>query len=578
MNDNVKPKAPRKKTPADATPFERDQLRFFLSAGDLAATLSEVNPSLAWLPVLSEMHLIQSETQLIPWIERNFGDADAVRDVVANIHFFGRPETARFLEYRLNAQAGNLPPLLAKSWALIIRHMRAAKGDLAHNGWFDIVPQLNRGDYSVPVLDRLVSVLRPQLKIGARLSLSAVEAKAPERPSDLMSIDYEVEDGVSSDDVLAAWPNNAPADTDENLLLQLTTALGAALADATDAGVESKEGYSTSDSDVPSVARHIQNEYRSGFQLIVRVMAEVWTRLADKSPSRAIAIAERWRDCPFRLMWRLAMFSFADPAVPAKIGADMLINVPAGELFLANSSVEVYRLIRARWNEFPAVTRRKILSRLCDGPPRTRFREGAEIDSHIDRSRFDILSEMVRDGFDIGRKAEKLLTDIRARWPQWEPRPSEQAGFHIWSEGGTRELGGDTSKLQGVGDSELVDEARKIAATAAFMEGDSWQGLCLSDPDRALRGLAAAAINGNWYPEYWEQLLWSGKKYADGGTEQKIAELLLQWPQDSFDRIAAAAAAWFDGHATALPDTLLWPLWDRIADKTLIASVETGHA
>ncbi len=139
MNDDAKPKAVRKKTPADATPFERDQLRFFLSEGDLAATLSEVNPSLAWLPVLSEMQLIQSETQLIAWIERNFGDADAVRDVVANIHFFG-PETANFLEYRLNAQAENLPPLLAKSWALIIRHMRTSKGGLAHNGWFDIVP------------------------------------------------------------------------------------------------------------------------------------------------------------------------------------------------------------------------------------------------------------------------------------------------------------------------------------------------------------------------------------------------------------------------------------------------------
>lgn len=99
-------------------------LRFFLSGGDLAATLSEVNPSLAWLPALSELELIQSETQLITWIERNFADVDAVRDVVENIRFFG-PETANFLEYRLNVQAANLSPLLAKSWALIIRHMRA---------------------------------------------------------------------------------------------------------------------------------------------------------------------------------------------------------------------------------------------------------------------------------------------------------------------------------------------------------------------------------------------------------------------------------------------------------------------
>jgi hypothetical protein len=104
MTENRKSKAPRKKTPVDATLFEREQLRFFLSGGDVAATLSEFNPSLAWLPVLSEMKLIESENQLIAWIERNFADVDAVRDVVANIHFFG-PETASFLEFRLNNQA-----------------------------------------------------------------------------------------------------------------------------------------------------------------------------------------------------------------------------------------------------------------------------------------------------------------------------------------------------------------------------------------------------------------------------------------------------------------------------------------
>ena len=144
MTENTKSKAPRKKTPADATPFEREQLRFFLSGGDVVATLSEFNPSLAWLPVLSEMKLIESENQLIAWIERNFADVDAVRDVVANIHFFG-PETASFLEYRLNDQAVTLPPLLAKSWALIVRHMRTAKRGLAQMEWFEIAPQLKRG-------------------------------------------------------------------------------------------------------------------------------------------------------------------------------------------------------------------------------------------------------------------------------------------------------------------------------------------------------------------------------------------------------------------------------------------------
>src|SRR5260370_5081927 len=229
MTENGKPKAVRKKTPTDATPFEREQLLFFLSGGDLAATLSEFNPSLAWLPLLSEMKLIQNETQLIAWIERNFADVDAVRDVVANIHFFG-PETANFLEFRSNGQAANLSPLLAKSWALIVRHMHTAKQGLAQNEWFEIAPQLKRGDHSVALLERLANALRPKLKIGKRFSWRpTAEDKVPEQPSDLMSIDYKIDDSVSSDDVLAAWPDNATPETDENLLLQLTAALSAAL-------------------------------------------------------------------------------------------------------------------------------------------------------------------------------------------------------------------------------------------------------------------------------------------------------------------------------------------------------------
>ncbi|MCK1698772.1 hypothetical protein [Bradyrhizobium sp. 144] len=572
MTMNVKPKSPNKKTPADATPFEREQLRFFLSGGDLAATLSEFNPSLAWLPLLSEMKLIQSERQLIAWVERNFADVDAVRDVVANIQFFGR-ETADFLEFRLNTQSSSLPPLLVKSWALIIRHMRTAKAGFAQNEWFEIAPQLKREDYSAPLLERLANALRPKLKVGKLFSWrDTAEDEVPERPSDLMAIDYEVDDGVQSDDVLAAWPKNAKPEIDETFLAQLTTALTAALADATDAGVETNEGYSTSDTDVPSVARHRQNEYHSGFHTIVRVMAEIWTRLAEKSCGKALAIAERWRDSPFRLLRRLAMFTLADQAIPADVAADFLIDVPLGELFLTNSSVEAYRLIRARWSEFPPEKRKKFLLRICEGPPRSWFRESADVDRHIDRSRYELLFDMVRDGVDIGPEAGRLLVEIRERWPQWEPKPAEQAGFHVWHESGDSKVTDDNDKLKDIADGELVAEARKIAATAGFMDGDSWYSLCLNEPDRALRGLNAAAKDGDWPKDYWEQLLWSRKDYRDAETEQKIAERLLQWPIDSFSTIAPAASSWLEGHAKTLSDALLWPLWDRIADATLIAT------
>ena len=565
-----------RKTPDNASDFEREQLRFFLSQGDLATMLATFNPSLAWLPILSQIKLVKNERQLVSWIERNFEDLQAIRDVVANLRFFG-PDAANFLEYGLNAQAERLPQLLLKCWRLIIRHMRTAKQGLLQNDWFEIAPRIKRGETSAELLERLAEVLRPQLRLNKRFSYRDESDEVPEHPWQLMSIDFEVEDGLTAEKVLSVWPEDALAETDAKLLSGLTSALSAALEDATDIGVEGNEGYSTSDTDVPSVARHEQNAYQTGFNAIVRVMADLWERLAAKSPAFALPFVEDWRSRPYRLMRRLAVFACANPVVPADLAADVLIGLPQGELFLTNSTVEVFRLIRARWNAFPKAKRDAILRRLCEGPPRDWYRVDADIDKYVDRGRFDILAEMERDGFALGAEAEEVLNSICTRWPQWQLRPPAQAGFHIWHESGGR-IEGDSKKLEGVPDSGLVTEAKRLAAAADFLDGDDWQALCLSEPDRALRGLDAAAGTGDWTPKLWEQLLWSRKEYAEPSTEQRIAELLSQWPTDSFGKIAPAASSWLNEHAKTLVDAVLWPLWDRIADAALAETEEAPDA
>lgn len=575
MTETVQQQVIQRKTPEDATDFEREQLRFFLSGDDLATTLATVNPSLAWLPVLSQMKLIQGEIQLVAWIERNFADVNAVRDVVANIRYFGL-DTANILEYRLNSQIDRLPSLLVKCWRLIIRYMRTTKQGLLQNEWFEISPRIKRGEISADLLERIADALRPKLTLGKRLSYWDKGDTTPERPSDLMSIEYEVEDGLTADDVLAVWPENSSSETDDRLLTNLTTTLSATLNDAVEVGVESNDGYSTSDSDVPSVAKHGQNTYRSGFHSIVRVMAELWTFLARKSPQLALAFVDRWRNSSYRLLRRLALFASADPVVSPDLAADILLAVPAGELFLTGSSVEVYRLIRTRWKDFSKVKQAAILRRLCDGPPRSWFQDDSEIDRDIDRCRFDILGEMERDGFDLGAEGETIMKDIRVRWPKWQLRPAEQAGFHIWHGSGGFIIG-DSGKLQGVPDGQLVSKAKKAAAEADFLEGDAWHALCLSDPDRALRGLDAAASSSDWTPSLWQQLLWARKEYTRPETRARIAQLLLQWPTESFAGIAAPASSWLDEHTKKLDDTLLWPLWDRIADASLRETMETDN-
>lgn len=551
-----------RKTPKDATEFEREQLRHLLTTDDLAATLFEINPSLAWLPVLGEMNLIRSGDQLAPWVGRNFTESDAIKDVAANIRFFNT-EAAEILEIELNKQADALPPLQLRCWRLIIRSLRES-GRGGFSEWFELVPRIKRRDFSREVVDRLADLLRPKLVIGGRADWYRDSSSSePTRPSDLMSLDYEISDLANEDEVLSTWPEDAPADEDARLLSALTDNLDRALADATEAGVEADGGYSASDSDVPSVADHPQNEYHNGFIVIVRVMADLWTRLATKNVRLALVSVNRWYRSDFKLSRRLALFAGGNEAVEASTVFEILMALPMADWFLANSSVEVYRLLRMRWADLSADQRVQIEDRIAAGPPTDRFREGADVSEIIDRYRFDLLGDLQRRGLELSESAAALLTEISARHPQWILRSAEEAGFHVWV-GDVRSVEGDPEALDGVADGDLVDRAAALQAEDAFDRGNVWGALCRSDPKRALRGLAAKGDVSQWPVVAWQSFLWSAPKLVDPSEVAAIADLLLRMPEESLTQITSVASFWVNEKSRDIENDALWILWDRI--------------
>ncbi len=554
-----------KKTPHDASEFEREQLRFFLTRDDLSATLAELNPSIAWLPWLAEVKLLERSTQLAPWIEKNFDNPDALRDVVANLRYFDA-NVAEFLESRLNHQQGALSPVLLKCWRLIVRHMRGAQRGTWPRQWFEVAPRVQRGERSPEVLNRISDALKPTIKIGKRFGWGDEHGDLPQVPSDLMSIDYEIEDSLTADGVLSIWPTDTPPEVEEELLRKLTFAVSDALADAIDAGVESNQGYGVSDRDVPSVAAHGQNAYRTGFQTIVRTIAEIWTRLASKDADRAREVVEIWRQSSYRLVRRLALFAAVNPILPASAVAGILMELPQGELFLTSSTVETYRLLRQRWSDLSAEQRSAIEDRIAKGPPADYFRHGADIERIVDGCRFDLLGELQRAGLELTAKSTALFREIAVRRPGWQLRPAEQAGFHTWGSGVTKAVG-DPNKLHGISDDEIVAAANRMAAEAGFRDGDPWQALCQSDPSRALRGLEAQAHKQLWSESAWDHFLWAAHKIEDPESVNKIARLLLGAPDLPFAKVAASVSWWLNESSTRLGDSLLWPLWDRIADS-----------
>jgi hypothetical protein len=553
-----------KTTPIDVSEFEREQLRFFLGNSDMTSLLGEMNPSLAWLPILAEMNLLHNDAALPLWVERNFNSLDAVREVVVNIHFF-KIESARILGYRLNDQRDKIEPLLAKCWQLIIRHIRNVQSGLVQNEWFEVLPRVKRGDLATDVLERVSNVLCPKLFVEKRYGWYDEPGHKIEKPTDIFSIKYRVDEGISEGDFFGVWPKTASAETEEQLVRMLTNSLSRALADAIDVGVESNVTLSISDVDVPSVAAHEQNLYRKGFLAIVRVIAELWSRLIQKNARTARDILREWERSDFRLVHRLALYAAADPKVSPQQAADILIQLPQGELFLTNSQVEVHRLIRSRWVEFPPKRRGMIEKRIIEGPPAGWFKEGADLSRLMDRYRFQLLLDLERSKVPLGKEPSELFRQIRERHPQWRDVEPEKVGFAMW-QGPVTSVVGSKERLSSVPSNQLIQAAKKAADEADYMEGDSWQGLCQEEPITAFRGIENAPTSERWHEWAWRPLLWAAaNKVTDPGELNRIARLLAKWPKAApFAETASGAAFWMDQVSDKLKAPNLWAVWDLI--------------
>jgi hypothetical protein len=553
-------------TPRDVSEFEREQLRFFLSGSDIVSTLTELNPSLAWLPILAEMNLLQNDAALPLWVEQNFASLDAVRQVVANLRFF-KLETAAILEHRLNSRRDRLDFLPAKCWGLIIRHIRNSPQGTLQSEWFQLLPQLKRGDLSTDVLGRIAKILTPKLFVGERYGWYDQPGRKIEKPTDVISIKYDVDNGVSEDDFFASWPEAAPVATEEQLIYILTNSLGRALADAIDVGVEGNIGLSISDIDVPSVAAHEQNSHHSGFLSIVRITAELWLRLIEKNISKARSVLREWQNSDFRLLHRLALYAAAHPKVPPKHAADVLIHLPQGELFLTSSRVEVHRLIRKRWPEFSFKQRGLIEKRIVEGPPINWFRDGANLTQVMDQRRFPLLLDLERSTVHLGDEASTLLKELRDRRPQWRDVEPEKTGFVMW-QGDVTSVAGNKSEFASVPSNGLIQAAKQLRDETDFMKGDPWQALCQDDASKAFLGISDAPTAERWHEWVWRPFLWAATKITDTDELNGIASLLAKWPKGAtFEETSTGAAWWMDQVSEKLKAPLLWAVWDLVEQR-----------
>jgi hypothetical protein len=192
------------------------------------------------------------------------------------------------------------------------------------------------------------------------------------------------------------------------------------------------------------------------------------------------------------------------------------------------------------------------------------FRKGADVKRATDRYRFDFLGDMKRPELDIGPDAERLYKQIEKRWPEWQLRPAEQAGFHIWHGGGPvrSPSAGDFADIP---DSDLIDEIERRKQPNDFMSADVWTEICRQSPDRALRALAFLSGDERWPSSPWQTLLYCPSPFAEREGNATMVQLLARMPDKVFGELLHPISSWFETRATYLPRSELWIIWDRVA-------------
>lgn len=383
-------------------------------------------------------------------------------------------------------------------------------------------------------------------------------------------MDFKPAEHVNPHEIVKASPQ------DEASLVRLLQALERMLLDALEHAedVGFTVGYDRSDNDVPSIAPHGQNRYRSGFYPTVRVMADLWERLAQEAPERALALSRPWSQAPFVLLRRLSIFAATNTVYSAADLAEAIMRLDDHDFWISGAQVELMRGLAARWDEFTPQVRAEIEARINAGIPRDLFADDAldsdRWESVRENAIYRRLSRLERAGKHLGSDSVSLLKQIAERHPKWRPSSDDRDDFHTWSETRTGP-DGDVELLKDVSDATLVGEALRIESERQLDQGDLWRQFCSSDPDRAFRGLSADAAAGNWNAYAWRSLFWATGESFDGTLKVEIADAVLAMPDATLGELVGTIADWIRIHRAFLDNqqrdkvSQLWLLWDRVA-------------
>jgi hypothetical protein len=519
-----------------------------LGHGDASELLGELSPEAAWLAELVKRRAFDREhVSPGPWIASRIDDPEMIR---ACVELPRLDDQSRWLiETAIDAPGAKLSAVRKKAWRLLLRRKVAEHRSTFHAPWFAAIRRAKAGEIDYEARQFVAEAVKPVLALTKprRWLATSEPAGDPESIGDLVHATYGSGDPARAEEILAAWPQQF--DQEVALFRTLNRTLAEALEEAADVGF--LEGRDRASSDVPSIAQHPQNAYHTGFYPIARVLADLWTRIAEKDADQARALTLGWTETPFLLLTRLHLYALAAREVfPAHVSAEAVRSLDDSSFWArGHAQVEIMRLVTSRWAEFSDEQRGALEKRICKGVPREIFRADAFDDerweSFNDGAVFTRLKRITAVEGILSADSVAKIDLISQRHPEWVASAGDDRNdFDGWQGSVVSGPRGHPELLLGIADDRLVEEATRLQAERYFAESDLWSVFCQADPDRALRGLRASAEAGNWDPKAWEGLLWAAHQKGEAQFQRELADALLQSPNAAVRPFLAAAVAW----------------------------------
>lgn len=573
----------------DPTAWRREQLRLqldtpdgtptdtqvqavlaWLDRGDALQLLGELSPESVWLPILMQRGVVRPSELPAVWIAKRIDDPNMIRICASLSHL--DESTIWSVNRALDRERTTLSPIRERAWRLLLSVKRTYQvGDVREERWYEEKGAIERGAFDFQSRDLVVSILRPRLVIDKPYRWPEDEAANPEESLHrLLRIDFESHTHPIANDILLAWPNTIEANS------TLIGALDRALMDAVERAAELglAGNWDAASRDVRSVADHAQNQYRQGFYPIVRLLADLWSRLSILDGNQARAIAAGWIGSPHLIQKRLALYAYASGLFEPNEVVAALDTLDDHAFWATGASVEIMRLAVARWADFTNREQQAVEDRLCAGIPRELFSERAaagddEWQAVSDWYIYRRLTRLVASGAELTIGSKELLQEIQTRHAGWIPGEGDRDDFQSWRET-HHGRGAHPELLTEVPDHNLVQQAFRIQEDRQFEEGDLWSAFCSTAPERALRGLVIEGDGARWPSDAWRSLLWAASDHVETDYQREVAEQLIRMPSDDLVAILDSASAWIERQSARITASdngyaTFFRVWDRLA-------------